>query len=100
MRTTKVFVRELSAFCVCQYCEKLPEHEPKDDPIRPKHYKGDLVMRILEAFGLDEDFNLGNVIKYILRHGEKAGLQDLLKARWYLERAIAKREGKLPEKLI
>lgn len=61
------------------------------DPVNPSHYKGDLVMRIIEKFKLG--FRLGNVIKYILRHDEKAGLEDLKKARWYLEREIAEIEG-------
>ena len=43
-------------------------------------------MRIIEDFDLD--FCLGNVIKYILRHKSKAGLEDLNKARWYLDREI------------
>lgn len=65
------------------------------DPINPSHYKGDLVMRIIEHFGLNEDYPLGNVIKYILRHKSKAGLEDLKKARWYLDRKIAQLEGTL-----
>lgn len=63
------------------------------DPVNPAHYKGDRVMRIIEEFDLG--FCLGNVIKYILRHREKAGLEDLRKARWYLDREIARQEGTL-----
>ncbi len=66
-----------------------------DDPVNPKHYKGDLVMRIIEHFGLDDSFPIGNCLKYILRHRDKNGVEDLLKAKWYLERAIAKLQGKL-----
>lgn len=34
-------------------------------------------------------FNLGNAVKYIWRHNEKGNpLQDLQKARWYLDREI------------
>jgi hypothetical protein len=61
------------------------------DPINPPHYRGDRVMRIIEEFNLG--FCLGNVIKYILRHEAKAGLEDLKKARWYLDREIAYQEG-------
>lgn len=64
------------------------------DPVNPKHYRGDLVMRIIEHFGLEENFYLGNVIKYILRHAQKAGIEDLKKARWYLDRMIERAEGK------
>jgi hypothetical protein len=63
------------------------------DPVNPAHYKGDLVMRIIERFSLG--FRLGNVVKYILRHSDKAGLEDLKKARWYLDREIAALEGAL-----
>jgi hypothetical protein len=39
------------------------------------------------------DFNQGNAVKYILRAGHKAGvdeLEDLSKAAWYINRAIEK----------
>ncbi len=72
--------------------------KPSEDPINPSHYKGDLVMRIIEKFKLG--FRLGNVVKCILRHGEKAGLEDLKKARWYLDREIADLEGSLKTSLV
>lgn len=62
------------------------------DPVNPDHYLGDLVMRIIEKFKLS--FPLGNSIKYILRHKNKNGLEDLKKARWYLDREIETLEGK------
>ena len=70
------------------------------DPVNPHHYEGDLVMRIIERFALG--FRLGNAIKYILRHGNKASrhvavVNDLKKARWYLDREIAVLEGGLKE---
>lgn len=38
-------------------------------------------------------FNLGNVVKYLWRADEKGTpIQDLEKARWYLDREIAKRK--------
>ncbi len=60
----------------------------------PPHYKGGGLeaIDVIEAFGLG--FHLGNVIKYILRHDRKgAALEDLRKARWYLDRDIANREA-------
>lgn len=59
-----------------------------DDPINPAHYQGDYVMRIIEDFSLG--FCLGNVVKYILRAPNKGKIEDLKKARWYLEREIAR----------
>jgi len=35
------------------------------------------------------NFNLGNVIKYVWRSGHKSnGMEDLEKARWYINREI------------
>ena len=33
-------------------------------------------------------FNLANVLKYIIRHEKKNGIEDLKKARWYLDKMI------------
>jgi hypothetical protein len=70
-----------------------PQPSPtiNNDPINPSYYRGDLVMRIIEKFGLG--FRLGNVVKYTLRHREKACIDDLRKAKWYLEREIEAFEG-------
>lgn len=64
--------------------------------IRPNHYGGENstyeVFNVLEAWGLDKDFYLGNVIKYIARAGKKdvtKELEDLEKAEVYLKRRIA-----------
>jgi len=39
---------------------------------------------------LDQKFNYleGNIIKYVSRYKHKNGLEDLKKAKWYLERLI------------
>lgn len=61
-----------------------------EDPINPSHYQGDAVMVFIEQFKLN--FCLGNSVKYIARHNNKNKLQDLKKARWYLEREITNLE--------
>ncbi len=64
------------------------------DPVNnPRHYKshpsGVECITVVEHMG----FNLGNAIKYIWRADLKAdALEDLQKARWYIDREIAKRE--------
>lgn len=62
----------------------------------PPHYKSDSGIEsidVIEAFGLN--FRLGNTIKYILRHDKKGKpLEDLKKAKWYLDREIEKLERK------
>lgn len=64
--------------------------ELKNDPVNsPAHYKSCTmeVIDIIEEFNLN--FNLGNVIKYILRAEKKGNLKiDLKKAQWYLKREI------------
>lgn len=60
----------------------------------PPHYRsgGIEVIDVIDAFDLG--FRLGNAVKYILRAGRKgSALEDLKKARWYLEREISKREA-------
>jgi len=57
----------------------------------PDHYKSTRfeVIDIIEEFDLG--FNLGNLIKYVLRAGKKdpsKHLEDLLKAQYYLNREI------------
>ncbi len=39
-------------------------------------------------------FCLGNVIKYTMRYELKGGLEDLKKARWYLNKEIERLEGR------
>ena len=62
----------------------------------PPHYKSDSGIEsidVIEAFNLN--FCLGNTIKYVLRHQKKGKpLEDLKKARWYLDREINKLEEK------
>lgn len=63
-----------------------------EDATNPDHYRGDLVMQVIESVSLD--FALGNTVKYVCRAGKKGDkLTDLKKGMWYLERAIAKEEA-------
>lgn len=67
----------------------------------PAHYGGDTTyeaIKVIEAWNLD--FCLGNTVKYIARAGKKvptfdAKLDDLRKARWYLDREITNMEKEL-----
>ena len=61
----------------------------------PAHYGGAdnlyEAIKVIEAWRLD--FNLGNTVKYIARAEAKgAPIEDLKKARWYLDREIENRE--------
>lgn len=58
----------------------------------PNHYGGEgnvyEAIKVIEAWSLG--FCLGNALKYICRAGKKhaSALEDLEKARWYLDREI------------
>jgi hypothetical protein len=60
----------------------------------PAHYGGDTtyeVIKVAEAWGLDKDAYLFNVLKYIARAGKKDGnstQQDLSKGRFYIDARI------------
>ena len=65
--------------------------EPQPDPVNhPWHYKvgGIETIDFIEAKGLT--YHLGNAVKYISRADHKGNRkQDLEKAKWYIDRAIA-----------
>lgn len=65
---------------------------PKSDPVNhPAHYKvgGIETIDFIEAKSLG--YHLGNAVKYITRADHKGNrLQDLQKAKWYIDRAIEK----------
>lgn len=57
--------------------------------IRPKYYiglDGTDVIAVIQNFQLG--FLEGNIIKYLIRHGHKNGVEDLEKARTYINRLI------------
>ena len=65
-------------------------HSKADMVNHPPHYKAGGIETIdfIEAKNLG--YNLGNVVKYVSRADLKGNkLEDLQKARWYLDRAIA-----------
>lgn len=64
----------------------------------PAHYGGAdnpyEAIKVIEAWGLG--FCLGNTVKYIARAPHKnATLEDLRKARWYLDREIQRQEQEI-----
>ena len=63
------------------------KHED-EEVTTPKHYVG-LGITPLEYITANElDFIEGNIIKYVTRYPHKGGINDLLKARTYLEKLI------------
>ena len=69
------------------------------DPVNPNHYKrGDIeCIDAMKASMSDEAFKgalKANIIKYVWRYEMKKGLQDLLKAQWYMNRLILEEQNK------
>lgn len=78
--------------------------EGKDNVNHPSHYTWLKELCGIEVIDITRhlDFDLGNVIKYTLRHGHKSeegmsnkqkAIEDLKKARWYLDDKIKMLEG-------
>ena len=74
--------------------------EIKKNVDHPSHYGGAdnpyEAIKVLREWQLDKDAYLWNVGKYLSRAGHKDGnsqLQDLTKARWYLDYKIRLLEG-------
>ncbi len=78
----------------------------KDNVVSPNHYvtdKGFEVFDVQEAFihelkGMEASYWCNiywcNIVKYILRFQRKNGVEDLKKAKHYLEKLIEAEEGK------
>ena len=73
------------------------------DKINPRYYKRgkfetiDVILDVTQHLDGDEAYLIGNVIKYVSRYDEKNGIEDLRKAKWYLNKLIEllKEKGKL-----
>ena len=76
---------------ICSSTVDLSDNSESDSVEHPDHYQGEgyEVLDIIEDFDLN--FNLGNVLKYILRAGKKElspKEEDLEKALFYLKREL------------
>jgi len=85
---------------LCDFCHGVGSFqgmlENKENVIsHPKHYTfGTIeVIDVIEDWGLDKEFHLANVIKYIARAKHKGDeLESYKKAQWYLNRKISNME--------
>lgn len=79
-------------------CRPFPAGDMVNHPAHYKTANGLEAIDVIEAFteGLQggEATNTGNVLKYMCRWKKKNGLEDLKKARWYLDRLIKAEEKK------
>jgi hypothetical protein len=66
------------------------DHDPVSRPVHyNSHPSGIECIQITEHMS----FCLGNAIKYVWRADLKGGIEDLEKARWYIDREIQRRKG-------
>jgi hypothetical protein len=64
-----------------------------NDPVNhPTHYTQGALEVIDAIEGMELPYHEGNIVKYVARWRYKNGVQDLRKAKWYLERLIANAE--------
>jgi hypothetical protein len=74
--------------------------KPVDLVNHPPHYTRtkletlDVIEDMVTGWEPKVAYLLGNVVKYVWRHADKAPVESLKKARFYLDRAIAHLEGK------
>jgi hypothetical protein len=75
--------------------DALDKIKDKSDPVNhPPHYKTGGVETIDFIEAKDLNYRLGNVVKYVTRAEKKGSpIEDLKKARWYLDREINAREN-------
>lgn len=65
-----------------------------DNVNHPAHYTQgkfeviEIIEQLTKGMEGQKAYCLGNVIKYIFRHENKNGVEDLKKAEWYLKRVI------------
>lgn len=83
--------------CGEEAIEKSMNKEAENDVVNhPEHYtQGGIECIDAEKAALGDlfmGFLIGNALKYLWRFRHKNGLEDLKKARWYLDRAIKEQE--------
>ena len=68
--------------------DRWTKRENINDKINPEYYIGTTIQLadFIKAFNLE--FFEGSIIKYVVRWRKKNKLEDLEKAKWYLEKLI------------
>lgn len=71
----------------CKLCRPVPERA-RDTQVGGDHYSKNVIQPwdVIEQYGLN--YFSGNVLKYLLRYRDKNGVEDLKKARHYLDKLI------------
>lgn len=84
----------------CSLCDGFEHYSPRDKPVAdptptsPSYYSRFKIQPLDFIAANNLDFLTGNIIKYVMRHDAKNGLEDLQKAKVYLERLIQRAKEK------
>ena len=65
-------------------------NKPNDTQIGGEHYKNKKIQPITFIMENDLGFCEGNIVKYVTRYKDKNGIEDLMKARHYIDFLIEK----------
>ena len=80
----------------CSTCSRCLWDKIKEDTVektQPDYYSSDSTLDVLDVIAMFQmGFHEGNVFKYVVRWRKKNGLEDLKKAREYLDRLICSQE--------
>lgn len=82
--------------------ELINQRKRADNVNHPSHYTDGKIEVIDYIEDKKLNYHLGNVVKYVSRAGKKdksKTIEDLKKARWYLDRYIEKLEERYEEKI-
>ena len=66
------------------------------DNINPLHYTEMNISPLEYIVENNLGWNEGNIIKYVSRYRMKNGIEDLRKAKWYLDNLIERLENEYP----
>lgn len=64
------------------------DNNPLEKQVGGNHYKGFVIQPVEFIYKNNIPFIEGNILKYILRYKQKNGVEDLKKARHYLDMLI------------
>lgn len=84
----------MSAKCELSHTVEVKQEWKEPDMVNhPAHYQSESGVEVIDVIDdfVDDpaSYYKGNIIKYILRYEKKGGVEDLEKARWYLNKLIA-----------
>lgn len=80
--------------CFSPYKKPATDSPTENSPTSPAYYSR-FKIQPLDFIAVNNlDFLTGNIIKYVMRHDAKNGLEDLQKAKVYLERLIKQTKEK------